>query len=287
RAGDDQSFSMHLMSAVASGPSGFMAVGASCGSGECYSEAIWTSTDGVSWHEAAPLPAARPAFGVSRTVAASGSGWFVGGSVDDDTAGTKLPAIWTTTDGSSWTVATVALPLDGSTLGTVAGLAVSGGTDLAVGSDSTDTSRTAVVWTSTDGVTWSAAPADASFSGSIMSAVVPGGPGYVAVGRDASGAAVWTSKEGSSWKEDSAGPGFAGAQMLAVAASAGRLTAVGYDGNTALIWTSTDGLSWAQASPASDMAGAQALSVAMGASTDVVVGGTSSTGKVWTRTASH
>ena len=282
RAEDDPSFSMHLMNGAASGPSSWMAVGGSCGNGECFPETVWTSADGRTWHEAAPLPVEQTYYAVSHTAVAGGPGWIVGGWRVGDDPNDALPAAWTTVDGSSWTEATIELPTGSSIGGSVAGLAVNAGTDVAVGLLRSDTSRTAAVWTSTDGKNWKPAPADGSFSGALMNSIAAGGPGFVAVGRDASGAAVWTSPDGSSWKEDAAGPGFAGAQMTSIAAHGGRLTAVGYDGNTALIWTSTDGMTWSQASPASDMAGAQAVGVAMGVSTDVTVGTTSNAAKVWT-----
>ncbi len=282
RVADDPSFSMHLMNGVASGPSGWTAVGGSCGNGECFDETVWTSTDGQTWHEAAPLPVEQTYYAVSHVVAAGGPGWIVGGWRVGSDAADRRPAIWTTADGSSWTEATVDLPSDGSLHGSLSGLAVGAGIDVAVGLAQSDTSRSAAVWISTDGKDWSPVTADASFSGALMNSVVAGGPGFVAVGRDGSGAAVWTSTDGSSWKAEPAGPGFAGAQMLSIAASGGRFVAVGYDSNTALVWTSKDGMTWTQSSPASDMAGAQALSTAIGAATDVVVGASSSSAKAWT-----
>ncbi|MFI5227033.1 MAG: hypothetical protein ACHQ3P_10195, partial [Candidatus Limnocylindrales bacterium] len=281
RSADDPSFSQHLMNSVASGPSGFMAVGGSCASGECFDETVWTSTDGQTWHQAAPLPVEATYVAVTRAVVAGGPGWIVGGWRSGDPQDAPA-AVWTTVDGTSWTEGTIEVPADATLGGTVGGIAVSRGTDVAVGTVKSATSRSAAVWTSADSTTWKPVPADASFTGSLMSGVVVGGPGFVAVGRDDSGAAVWVSTDGSSWKEDPSGPGFAGAQMSEIAAHAGRLVAVGYDGNTALVWTSTDGVTWSQSSPASDMAGAQAIGVAVGASADVVVGSTSDTAKAWT-----
>ena len=193
------------------------------------------------------------------------------------------PSIWTSPDGSSWTQATVALPpADSSLGGSVGALAVSGGTRIAVGAVRSETNRAAAVWLSTDGTTWTPAPADPTFSGALMSSVVAGGPGFVAVGRDGSGAAVWTSTDGSSWKQDAPGPGFAGAQMTSVAVHAGRFVAVGYDQTTALVWTSTDGTKWTQVPATADMAGARAVSVASGASADVAVGASTSAARIWT-----
>jgi hypothetical protein len=285
RVADDPSFSMRLMNGVAAGPSGWMAVGGSCGNGECFDESVWTSADGQTWHPAALLPVEARYYGVSHVVVAGGPGWIVGGWLVGGDPNDRRPGIWTTADGSSWIEATVTLPSDGSLHGSLSGLAVGSGTDVAVGLVQSDTSRSAAVWTSTDGKTWSPAAADASFSGALMNSVAAGGPGFVAVGKDDNGAAVWSSTDGASWKEEPAVPGAAGAQMLAVSASGGRFVAVGYDSNTALVWTSKDGLTWTQSSTASDMAGAQALSAAVGSSTDVVVGASSNSAKAWT--ASH
>jgi hypothetical protein len=133
------------------------------------------------------------------------------------------------------------------------------GTDDA-GGRSTD----AAVWTSVDGVTWARVPHDeAVFGGEnsrVMTGVVAGGPGLVAVGYDSASqgwsgldanAAVWTSPDGIAWTRvpDAEVFGDRLMQMMnAVAVGGPGLVAVGYDGAVnrydAAVWTSADGLTW-------------------------------------------
>jgi hypothetical protein len=107
------------------------------------------------------------------------------------------------------------------------------------------------------GLVWLRVPSDeAAFGGSgdqMMSAVVAGGPGLVAVGHDDAGededAAVWTSPDGLVWSRvphDEAVFGSGHEQMMSSVAVGGPgLVAVGYsylgaDGDAA-VWTSADG----------------------------------------------
>jgi hypothetical protein len=107
------------------------------------------------------------------------------------------------------------------------------------------------------GLVWLRVPNDeAAFEGSgdqMMSAVVAGGPGLVAVGDDVPGeerdAAVWTSADGLVWSRvphDEAVFGGVETQMMSSVAVGGPgLVAVGYsylgaDGDAA-VWTSADG----------------------------------------------
>ncbi|HDH25667.1 MAG TPA: hypothetical protein ENH00_05665, partial [Actinobacteria bacterium] len=74
---------------------------------------------------------------------------------------------------------------------------------VAVGYDFSGGDYDAAVWTSPDGDAWTRVPHDESVfggaSGQLISGVVVGGPGLVAVGYDFSGgdydAAVWTSPD--------------------------------------------------------------------------------------------
>jgi hypothetical protein len=123
----------------------------------------------------------------------------------------------------------------------------------------------AAVWTSPDGLVWSRVPHDEAVFGGygsrVMSGVVAGGPGVVAVGLAVSDsgdpvAAVWTSPDGLVWSRvphDEAV--FGGSCYLsAVVAGGPGLVAVGYDTDTssedwdddAAVWTSPDGLVWSR-----------------------------------------
>jgi len=116
----------------------------------------------------------------------------------------------------------------------------------------------AVVWTSSDGMTWDRVPATAAFAGGSMSAVAAGGPGFVAVGTaggegSATHAAVWTSLDGRSWTRVPDAPVFADPEdpgvstsMTGLAVAGRRIVAIG-DVFMGAVWTSTDGFRWERA----------------------------------------
>jgi hypothetical protein len=116
-----------------------------------------------------------------------------------------------------------------------------------------------------ESLTWSRVPQDeAVFNPTegidMMSSVIEGGPGFVAVGStDWEGdAAVWISEDGISWSllpNDEPPLGGDGAQwMEAVTAGGPGLVAVGGEsltgplGSHAVVWTSEDGISWSKIS---------------------------------------
>ncbi len=123
----------------------------------------------------------------------------------------------------------------------------------------------AAVWISPDGFTWSRVAHDEAVfggeDGQVMSAVIAGGPGLVAVGWDGQGiladspeldAAIWTSVDGYTWSrvphEDAV---FGGAWIEAVTVGGPGLVAVGGTGGysvagDAAVWTSVDGITWSR-----------------------------------------
>jgi hypothetical protein len=103
-----------------------------------------------------------------------------------------------------------------------------------------------------------------------MSAVVPGGPGFVAAGLTTSkskdfDAAVWTSKDGTAWVQVQDPKALGGPKdqvMNRVAAGGPGFVAVGFDTSQktseAAVWTSTDGTSWLRVTASQDaLAGGQ------------------------------
>jgi hypothetical protein len=136
---------------------------------------------------------------------------------------------------------------------------------VAVGSDGGEGLGDAAVWVSPDGFTWSRVAHDEAVfggeDGQVMSAVIVGGPGLVAVGWDGQGiladnpnldAAIWTSVDGYTWSrvphEDDV---FAGAWIDAVTVGGPGLVAVGGTGgynvdSDAAVWTSPDGIIWSR-----------------------------------------
>ena len=177
-----------------------------------------------------------------------------GGEISDGDA-----AVWTSTDGVTWT----RVPHDEAVFGgdsfqEMQAVAVLGSTLVAVGVDNED----AAVWTSSDGLNWNRVVAgEAALGGpgyQAMLRITNGGPGLVAVGLDDPAgdvdwdAAVWTSPDGVNWTRvphDEAVFGGDRIQVMwGVTAAAEGLVAVGLDRSggdvDAAAWTSSDGVTW-------------------------------------------
>jgi hypothetical protein len=108
----------------------------------------------------------------------------------------------------------------------------------------------AAVWTSSDGLSWDRVPDDAVFAAAGMTAVVAGGPGFVAVGwagQPGDRAAVWTSVDGRKWTRVADAPDLAGAQMQSIVRLGTGFVAVGWGSDGAAAWTSVDGTTWRRA----------------------------------------
>ena len=193
-------FSQEMLAVTAGGP-GLVAVGRDSPSSRYDSSyaAVWVSPDGIAWSR---VPHDEAVFGGEgrqgiSAVTAGGPGLVAYGS-----------AMWTSPDGVTWS----RFPRDEVGLGGGALLSVTAGGPgfVAVGYTTTTEyaeSGIAVVWTSSDGITWNRVPHDeAVFGGSEhqqMLSVTAGGPGLVAVGVETSrgdeDAAVWTSPDGITW----------------------------------------------------------------------------------------
>ena len=144
------------------------------------------------------------------SVVAGGPGFVAVGSVDIEAQDELSGAVWTSTDGASWS----RVPHDDAIFnsGRISSVIVGGPGLVAVGSIDEHPDLPvgvggggdAAVWTSPDGVTWSRVSQDEAVFGGPghqwMADVTIGGPGLVAVGSDeANGAAVWTSADGIVW----------------------------------------------------------------------------------------
>ena len=187
------------MSSVTVGGPGLVAVG---GSADGESAAVWTSVDGFTWSR---VPHDEAVFGgpdevLMWSVTAGGPGLVAvgsdGGFSDERTlAATGSAVVWTSVDGLSWS----RVPHDEMVFGGEFGQQMSsvtvGGPGLvAVGFDTpASRTRTAAVWTSVDGLSWSRVPQDETVFGtggySAMSDLVATEAGLVAVGDGD----VWTS----------------------------------------------------------------------------------------------
>jgi len=182
-----------------------------------------------------------------RSVAVSSSGLFVAVGYGGPGSG-YLPAYTTSTNGSTWTTATV---MNGSTTATtINSVAVnSSGLFVAVGYLRSNTYP--VYATSTNGSNWTTpATMNGSTIGAAMTSVTVNSSGlFVAVGSLLSGnyPVYATSTDGSNWTTPAAMNGSTtAASMYSVAVnSSGLFVAVGYNGSNYPVYaTSTDGSNW-------------------------------------------
>lgn len=171
--------------------------------------------------------------------------------------------LWTSADGKTWTqipldprVFPFVLPIRDMAGGGPGLVAVGGGTSIARGQH-----VRAEVWLSNDGRTWKRIPDERTLNGAVMTGVVAGGPGLIAVGNIEPGEGtpispargiVWTSIDGRRWSRVAdpqrvfvgaeinnivrGGPGF-------IATGESSLPSTGH----AVVWTSTNGVTWYRA----------------------------------------
>jgi hypothetical protein len=101
------------------------------------------------------------------------------------------------------------------------------------------------VWTSADGVRWTAAPDD-QFRGVDFRTVVRTGNSLYLFGSDAQGWRAWRSSDGTTWNGVGELSGLAGAGIVDIVAVGNTLVALGFtrDDVEPAAWRSTDGISW-------------------------------------------
>lgn len=160
-AHDEATFGDAQMTAVVAGGPGLVAVG----------DDVWTSPDGLSWTRSVVE-------GQISAVTVGGPGFVAVGQGDD-----ARGAIWTSTEGTTWT------PVPGDqAISTRPGEGfadvVSAGQRLVAIGDQT------TVWTSTDGLSWTQIPDGPESFGSV-SAAAADGPNVVVVGSLHERPAVW------------------------------------------------------------------------------------------------
>lgn len=216
-----------IMGLVAGGP-GFVAVGSSESvDGDAMPGAhsgIWTSVDGTIWARVPDGPIFANA--LINAVVTGGPGLIAVGSTIDavDVNGVFVPAIWTSTDGLTWT--REATPADPNPWTSVAGtlqgrimsnLVATPDGFVAVGTEFGLTPMNfhrAAVWTSRDGRAWSRVPQDPVFDGGEdsslsfgMRAVYLIGDRLIATGETPGGPTVWVSPPEPGKLPGQAGPG--------------------------------------------------------------------------------
>ncbi len=141
------------------------------------------------------------------------------------------PALWTTTNGTSWT--TIVLPLPAGATGVLQQIAVSGGRVIAAGTQTSADAISPLAAVSADGgvmfarVSFGAADRDLAVtaltagSGGFTAAVQSGAPGQQAV-------TAWTSAAGTSWTPGpvSGLPADGSDQLTALVPAGARVTAI-------------------------------------------------------------
>jgi hypothetical protein len=234
--------------------------------GEDAHAAAWWSADGSTWTAASD----DPAFSQHQmlSVAAGPLGLMaVGNSCAAGECGSS--AAWSSPDGRTWQAASVIPQAAGSTPVSRTILAGGPGWIAAGRTFGTGDNDPGGIWTTADGMTWTAAtlvdPSGETASNGVLSGLAAHGSQVVAVGTVPSAghsAAVWTSSDATTWTRVPDEPSFAGGIMTGVAGTSAGYVAVGSDANGAAAWTSADGSTWTESTPASDFAGGHMTSVA-------------------------
>jgi hypothetical protein len=235
--------------------------------------AVWSSTDAMSWRRQNDLPAPAGSIISAAVVGQDGSVLAVGGSG-------PTAAAWRSTDGVTWTLNQLPTPRTDTGAGPGAAerlsavAAIPGGYVAGGYVESATATRTASLWRSPDGVTWTRAIVPIPGGSSEVTGIAAlGSSDLVAVGiagdERRGTAAVWQSKDaGATWSAI-ASPSFGAGRMLAVAAGGGGVAAVGelQQQNGAAAWFSVDGSTWAVSSgPGLDNGGLQMVMMAVGRS---------------------
>ncbi len=252
-------------------------------------------TDGHSWAQA-PRQAdllVPDAAGGMTAVTTSGETFVAGGYRDDPLHGTASAAVWRSTDGGTWR----ADPAPGGVFdgGRILGIAASGGTIVAVGSNGDPVRGPAGAWSWTASGGWQRARIEPN-DGGLMRAVVATSTGFVAVGQNRAddGARSWTSTDGTTWTAAPDQPAFhyytMPVRMQAVALAPGGLVAGGWRSDEAkgsgVTWTSTDGVTWQGPAWERSFSGGQVTGIASVDGTTIAVGRTGypdwNTATIWT-----
>jgi hypothetical protein len=213
------------------------------------------------WQEVSlPLPPGRPGRVVVRDATSCDGTWYLVGGVAD-TAGNTRPAVWTSTDGNSWTSVGVDPHQYYAHRAILYSVACRGGTIAVLGAKSGGAHGNPRV------TAWHQRP-DGTLEDTQLPFELFGGPNAIAVSRitagpDAwmiaggrtSGAAVWLTRDATAFRLVDDDPALSSDQTRRtnawdVAADGTGWTAVGYAQVTGQVapvpvaWASTDGLRW-------------------------------------------
>ncbi len=184
--------------ATASGPLGYLIDGKLVAAGGVCVADDWFSTDLTSWTRA---HTATPATGSSQVlaVAAGPHGFVTVGSHNGK------PALWTTSNGTLWTIDVLPLPT-GASAALLQQVAVNGANVVALGQQTTVTGTLPLAELSTDGgKTWQEVQFVSAGANTTVTALTAGPGGFTAAGQFGTagqlGAAIWRSPNGTSWTQ--------------------------------------------------------------------------------------
>ncbi len=133
----------------------------------------------LAWREAADQGAFHDPFGVMEAVAPGGPGLVAVGDGCSHSLTRCEAAVWTSADGQSWARVPSSPVFDvgpyvPTRRGEMTDVAVGPGSIVGVGRSITAGTRSAAVWTSPDGLTWSRVAHDQGFEGGTLEGVVAG-----------------------------------------------------------------------------------------------------------------
>jgi hypothetical protein len=215
--------------ATASGPVGYIIVGKLIAPGGSCVADVWWSPNLTFWVRAHDV---NDATGSSQVlaVAASAHGFVSAGSHDGK------PAVWTTTNGRSWTTIVLQMPA-GATGAVLQQIAISGDRVVALGQETTSAGTLPIAELSLDGgISWQQVPFRSPGTDTAFTALTAGPGGFAATGQVGGPGqrevAVWTSAQGTVWSPAPIG-GLTGAQaggsyqLTALAPAASAVVGVG------------------------------------------------------------
>ena len=184
--------------ATASGPGGYLIDGKLVGTGGVCVADDWFSTDLTSWTRA---HTAIPPTGSSQVlaVAAGPHGFVTAGSHNGQ------PAIWTTANGTLWTIDVLPQPT-GASAALLQQVAINRNIVVALGQETTVTGTLPLAELSTDGgKTWQQVQFVSAGPNTAVTALTAGPGGFTAAGQFGStgqlGAAIWRSPDGTNWTQ--------------------------------------------------------------------------------------
>jgi hypothetical protein len=211
---------------TAANQSGYVIVGNPSASGSGGGPELWWSSNLTTWTRGSDMNDMSGPSQISA-VAADAHEFMAVGSHDGH------PAVWTTTDGQTWTTIVLGLP-SGTSAATLGQVAVSGGDVVALGQETkAGGSVPFTELSSNGGGSWQEVPFGSAGPGTAVTALTAGAGGFTAATQSGvpgqQHAQVWTSATGSAWSAAQIG-GLSGGgthEIAALASSGSAVTGIG------------------------------------------------------------